>query len=246
MLSFIVPAYNEELELPATLAAIRAAAAANSEPFEIVVANDGSTDATAAVAAAAGARVVTIHRRQIAAARNAGAREARGDILFFVDADTRISPAHVKGGRGVLAAGCAGGGARVTTDGFVPLWGRVFIRVFSVFYFTAANLGAGAFLFTTRENFDRAGGFDEELFAGEEIYFSQALKKLGRFRVLADPVVTSGRKLRMHSARRILGLSVGIVLRGKQGVRSRDKLDLWYDGKRETKARSAVSRNRPG
>ena len=97
MLSFIVPAYNEELELPSTLSAIHAAAAANSEPYEIIVVNDGSTDATAAVAATAGARVVTIHRRQIAAARNAGAREARGDILFFVDADTRIAPQHVSG-----------------------------------------------------------------------------------------------------------------------------------------------------
>jgi glycosyltransferase involved in cell wall biosynthesis len=245
VLSFIVPAFNEELELPATLSAIRAAAAANAEPFEIIVANDGSTDATAEVAATAGARVVTINRRQIAAARNAGAREARGDILFFVDADTRISPAHVAGAQRVLAAGCAGGGARVITDGWVPLWARVFVRVFSAFYFSAANLGAGAFLFTNRGNFDRAGGFDEQLFAGEEIYFSQALKKLGRFRLLADPVVTSGRKLRMNSARRILGLSVGIVLRGKQGVRSRDKLDLWYDGKRETEARGRVSRSLP-
>jgi glycosyltransferase involved in cell wall biosynthesis len=236
MLSFIVPAYNEELELPSTLSAIRAAADANSEPYEIIVANDGSTDATEAVAAAAGARVVTINRRQIAAARNAGAREARGDILFFVDADTRISSAHVTGVRSALAAGCAGGGARVITDGLVPLWGRIFVRVFSAFYFTVANLGAGAFLFTTRENFDRAGGFDGQLFAGEEIYFSQALKKLGRFRVLADPVVTSGRKLRMNSARQILGLSVGIILRGKRGVRSRDRLDMWYDGKRETRA----------
>jgi glycosyltransferase involved in cell wall biosynthesis len=236
MLSFIVPAYNEELELPSTLSAIRAAAEANSEAYEVIVANDGSTDATAAVAATGGARVVTIHRRQIAAARNAGAREARGDILFFVDADTRISPAHVMGVQGALADGCAGGGARVATDGLVPLWGRVFVRVFSAFYFTVANLGAGAFLFTTRKNFDRAGGFDEQLFAGEEIYFSQALKKLGCFRVLADPVVTSGRKLRMHSAWQILGLSVRIILRGKRGVRSRDKLDLWYDGKRETGA----------
>jgi glycosyltransferase involved in cell wall biosynthesis len=244
MLSFIVPAYNEELELPSTLSAIRAAAAASSEPYEIIVANDGSTDATAAVAATGGARVVTIHRRQIAAARNAGAREARGDILFFVDADTRISPAHVTGVQGALAAGCAGGGARVTTDGLVPLWGRVFVRVFSAFYFTVANLGAGAFLFTTRKNFDRAGGFDEQLFAGEEIYFSQALKKLGRFRVLADPVVTSGRKLRMHSARQILGLSVGIVLRGKQGVRSRERLDLWYDGRRETEHCEPATENR--
>lgn len=246
MLSFIVPAYNEELELPSTLSAIRAAAGANSEPYEIIVVDDGSTDATATVAATGGARVVTIHRRQIAAARNAGAREARGDILFFIDADTRISPAHVPGVQGALAAGCAGGGARVTTDGLVPLWGRVFVRVFSAFYFTVANLGAGAFLFTTRKNFDRAGGFDEQLFAGEEIYFSQALKKLGRFRLLADPVVTSGRKLRMHSARKILGLSVGIVLRGKQGVRSRERLDLWYDGKRETKTRNAVSGSAPG
>lgn len=246
MLSFIVPAYNEELELPSTLSAIRAAADANSEPYEIIVANDGSTDTTAAVAATGGARVVTIHRRQIAAARNAGAREAQGDILFFVDADTRISSAHVTGARAALAAGCAGGGARVITDGVVPLWGRIFVRVFSAFYFTLANLGAGAFLFTTRGNFDRAGGFDGQLFAGEEVYFSQALKKLGRFLVLADPVVTSGRKLRMNSARRILGLSVGIILRGKRGVRSRDRLDLWYDGKRETKTRDPVSGSAPG
>jgi glycosyltransferase involved in cell wall biosynthesis len=236
MLSFIVPAYNEELELPSTLSAIHAAATASAEPYEIIVVNDASTDATAAVAAAGGARVVTIDRRQIAAARNAGAGAARGEVLFFVDADTRIAPSHVAGALRALAAGCAGGGARVTTDGEIPLWGRIFVHVFSAFYFTAANLGAGAFLFTTRENFQAAGGFDNGLFAGEEIYFTLALKKQGRFRVLREPIVTSGRKLRMNSAWQILGLSAGIILRGKRGVRSRDKLDLWYDGKRETDA----------
>ena len=246
MLSFIVPAYNEELELPATLSAIHAAAATNHEPYEIIVVDDASTDATAQIAQSAGAVVVPVHHRQIAAARNAGAKAARGDVLFFVDADTRISSVHITGARAVLAAGGAGGGARGVLDGSVPLWGRVFVHVFSAFYFTVANLGAGAFLFTTRENFEAAGGFDQQLFAGEEIYFSLALKKLGRFRVLAEPVVTSGRKLRMYSARQILGLSVGIVFRGKQGVRSRDKLDLWYDGRRETKTRDAVSRSAPG
>lgn len=246
MLSFIVPAYNEELELPRALAAIRAAAEASRQPYEIIVVDDASIDATAQIAKAAGAIVLPVNYRQIAAVRNAGARAATGDIFIFVDADTFILPAHVTGVQGALAAGCAGGGARVTTDGLVPLWGRVFVRVFSAFYFTVANLGAGAFLFTTRKNFDRAGGFDEQLFAGEEVYFSQALKKLGRFRLLADPVVTSGRKLRMHSARKILGLSVGIVLRGKQGVRSRERLDIWYDGKRETKTRNAVSGKAPG
>lgn len=236
MLSFIVPAYNEELELPRALAAIRAAATASRQPYEIIVVDDASTDGTAQIATSAGAIVVPVNYRQIAAVRNAGARAAKGDILIFVDADTFILPVHVSGVRAALAAGCAGGGARVTTDGSVPLWGHIFVRVFSAFYFTLANLGAGAFLFTTRENFEAAGGFDQRLFAGEEVYFSQALKKLGRFRLLADPVVTSGRKLRMHSARKILGLSVGIILRGKRGVRSRHKLDLWYDGKRETEA----------
>jgi glycosyltransferase involved in cell wall biosynthesis len=236
MLSFIIPAYNEEHELPSTLSAIHAAAAANSEPYEIVVANDGSTDATASLAAAAGARVVTINRRQIAASRNAGAREARGDILFFVDADTRIASEHVAGAMAALRSGCAGGGARVAINEEIPAWGRIFVCVFGNLYF-AANLGAGAFLFTTRSLFDQAGGFDELCFAGEEVYFTLALKRLGRFRLLADPVVTSGRKLRMYSARHVVGRLVGLFLRGKRGVRSRDKLDLWYDGKRETEVR---------
>jgi glycosyltransferase involved in cell wall biosynthesis len=233
MLSFIVPAYNEEMELPSTLAAIHAAAAANSEPYEIIVVNDGSTDATAAVAATAGARIVTIQRRQIAASRNAGAHEARGDILFFVDADTRIAPEHVSGATAALRSGCAGGGARMEINEEIPVWGRIFVNVFGSLYF-AANLGAGAFLFTTRSFFKRAGGFDEQCFAGEEFYFTLALKKLGRFQLIADPVVTSGRKLRMYSARHVLSGLVAIVLRGKRAVRSRDRLDIWYDGKRET------------
>jgi len=232
MLSFIVPAYNEELELPSTLSAIRVAAATNSEPSEIIVVNDGSTDATAAVAATGGARVLTIQRRQIAAARNAGAREAQGDILFFVDADTRIAPQHVSGALAALRNGCVGGGARVEIKEEIPPWSRIFVYVFGRLYFTA-NLGAGAFLFTSRGLFDRAGGFDEQCFAAEEYYFTRALKKLGRFRLLAEPVVTSGRKLRMYSAQQVLGGLAGIILRGKRGVRSRDKLDLGYDGKRE-------------
>jgi glycosyltransferase involved in cell wall biosynthesis len=234
MLSFIVPAYNEEHELPPTLAALRAAAETSGQPCEIIVVDDDSTDATAEIARRAGAIVVSVHHRQIAAVRNAGARAARGDILFFVDADTRILPAHVTGALRALAAGCAGGGAWVTTDGSVPLWGRIFVWVFCTIYF-AVNLGAGAFLYTTRQNFEAAGGFDEKLFAGEEVYFTMALKKLGRFKLLRERVVTSGRKLRMHSARHIFSRSFAIVVGGKRAVSSRDKLDIWYDGKREAK-----------
>jgi glycosyltransferase involved in cell wall biosynthesis len=235
MISFIVPAYNEETELPSTLAAIRAAASDVAQPFEIIVVDDASTDATPEIAEQAGARVVSIHRRQIAAARNAGTRAARGEYLFFVDADTRINQTHITEALAALEAGYAGGSARVLMDGFVPLWGRILLRLFSVLYF-GLNLGAGAFLFTTRRNFEAIGGFDEEHFAGEEVHFSLALRKLGRFKVLREPIVTSGRKLRMYPAKEIVGTLFIMILGGPRMARSRTRLRLWYDGKRETDA----------
>jgi len=232
MLSFVVPAYNEELELPSTLASINRAAHEAQRNHEIIVVDDASTDRTAEIAASAGARVVVIDRRQIAASRNAGARAANGDIFFFVDADTRINEIHIADAIMALEAGYAGGSALVEIDG-APLWARLSLKIFSIVYF-GLNFGAGAFLFTTRQNFEQIGGFDETLFIGEEIYFSLALRKIGRFKILEEPIITSGRKLRMYSAGEILKNSFGVLLRGPRGARSRTGLGIWYDGKRET------------
>jgi glycosyltransferase involved in cell wall biosynthesis len=234
MISFIIPAYNEELELSSTITAIHAAVSGAGQAYEIIVVDDASTDATAEVATQAGAWVVSINRRQIAAARNAGARAAQGEKLFFVDADTRINRRHIAEAIAALEAGYAGGSARVIVDGAIPIWGRIFVRAFCTFYF-ALNLGAGAFLFTTRRNFEAVGGFDEQYFIGEEVCFSLALRKLGRFKVLREPIVTSGRKLRMYSARHVFARSLSIIIRGSSAARSRDKLALWYDGKRENR-----------
>lgn len=231
MVSFIVPAYNEEFELPATLQAIRNAA--GDRPHEIIVVDDASTDRTAEIARNAGTKLISINRRQIAAARNAGARAASGDILFFVDADTQINGKHVAGAIAALEQGFAGGGARVAVTEPIPFWTRLFVNVFCAIYF-AINLGAGAFLFTTRRNFEAVGGFDEDLFIGEEVYFSLAVRKLGRFRILTEPIVTSGRKLRMYSSFEILRHSFRVILKGPRIARSRKGLEIWYDGKRES------------
>src|SRR5881628_2890578 len=232
MTSFIIPAHNEELELAATVDAIRAAASHATQRYEIIVIDDASTDGTAEIASRAGAKVIRINRRQIAASRNAGGRAAQGEYLFFIDADTRINRAHVTGAIAAMRAGYAGGSARVNMDGLIPIWGRMLLLGFSSVYF-GLNLGAGAFLFTTRRNYESIGGFDEQYFAGEEVYFSLELKKLGAFKVLREPVVTSGRKLRMYPAKQFLRKFFGVIIRGPRGVRSRAKLSLWYDGKRE-------------
>src|SRR4029077_10527343 len=131
MISFVVPAYKEEHELSDTLAAIRNAASGAALPYEIIAVDDASTDATPEIALRAGAKVIPIDRRQIAASRNSGARAAQGEYLFFVDADTRINRAHVSGGVAALEGGYAGGGARVAMDGFVPFWGRLLLRGFA-------------------------------------------------------------------------------------------------------------------
>jgi glycosyltransferase involved in cell wall biosynthesis len=230
MLSFIVPAYNEELELPETLRAIRNAAAGH--PFEIIVVDDSSTDRTAKIAQEHGACAVPIQCRHIAAARNAGARVANGEVLLFVDADTRIAADHVRGAVGALQNGASGGGARLRFDQAVPFWAHVCFKMFCAIYFTA-NLGAGAFLFTSRKNFLAAGGFDEQFFAAEETYLSVALKKFGPFKILRTPVTTSARKVRLHRPSFVLRQSLAILLAGPRALRSRKKLALWYDGKRE-------------
>src|SRR5450759_1941685 len=117
MISFIIPAHDEERLTGRTLSALHTAASALDEPYEVIVVDDASTDATAAVAARHGARLVTVPHLQIASARNAGARHAHGDLLVFVDADTDVSEAVPGAAVRAIRSGAVGGGARARFDG---------------------------------------------------------------------------------------------------------------------------------
>lgn len=225
MISFVVPAHNEERYIGPTLRSIVASAGAVGEPFEVVVVDDASTDRTAAVAADHGARVVRVEHRQIAATRNAGARAARGDVLFFVDADTLANPAAVRAGLRVVRNRGAGGCIPRFDRPLPPVW-RVIYPIL-ILGFRLARLTGGCFLFCSAGAFRAAGGFPVDLFASEEITFIRRLKAVGRFVVLGPTVVTSGRKFEVLTARRMLGL-VRFWLREPGAGRSRDGLDLWY------------------
>jgi glycosyltransferase involved in cell wall biosynthesis len=231
MLSFVVPAYNEEKCLPAALASIHAAARALGLDYEIVVANDGSTDATAALAEAAGARVVTVGNRQIAKTRNAGAREARGDRLVFVDADTRVDERVVRAATAAFDAGAVGGGAAAVFDEGAPAYARWMLRAVLGFM-TWFRLAAGCFLFCRRDAFEAAGGWDERHFAGEEIMLSLALHRQGRFVMLDEAVVTSPRKFMVRGPWETLWITVKLLSRGLGGTRRRETTQFWYDGRR--------------
>ncbi len=232
MISFIVPAYNEERCLAATLVALHAAGRALAEPYEIVVADDASTDRTAEIARQHGAVLVSVSHRQIAATRNAGARAARGEYLIFVDADTHVNEAVVRAAVQAMRSGAVGGGSGMRFDDPSPLYARLMLRVI-MRGFRAIGLAAGCFLFCTRSAFVATGGFDENYYGAEELVMSQALKRQGRFVILKQTVTTSARKLRTHSVREVLLMMAAMARRGPQAVKQRQGMEFWYAERRD-------------
>ena len=232
MISFVVPAYNEERLIGATLDAIQAAAREIAQPYEVIVANDASTDNTTGVARAHGARVVDCDHRQIARVRNTGARASTGDILIFVDADTLVSAAVVRAAIDAIARGAVGGGATLHVDGRLPWWGPSVLWLVTT-HMRVMRWAAGCYVFCTRAAFEATGGFDEGLFATEEIALSRALKRIGPVVILREHVVTSGRKMRTHSLREFLPVWGGVLPHGTAALRQRERLSLWYGERRD-------------
>jgi glycosyltransferase involved in cell wall biosynthesis len=232
MISFIVPAYNEEAWVGRCICAIHIAMESIGQLHEVIIVDDSSTDGTVSVAEQNGARVIRVKHRQISATRNAGARQASGEVLFFVDADTLINASVIQSALRHIGAGAVGGGCILQFDGWLPLWWRMLYPLM-VIEVRLRRLPGGACLFCTRAAFETTGGFSEEHYAAEEALFNSALKRQGRFVVLADPVVTSGRNLRSHSFVSIVRLITRFALRGPDGFRDRSGLELWYHPKRE-------------
>jgi len=103
----------------------------------------------------------------------------------------------------------------------------IFIRIYR-----AAGLAAGCFLFCTRRAFDAVGGFDEKVYASEECWMSWALKRQGRFVLLRESVMTSGRKLRTYSGSEILKMLFWLTIRFRLSSREQRGMEIWYGPRR--------------
>ena len=238
-ISLVVPAYNEEKLLGLTLGHLRTATAAFTQrgwEVELIVCDNNSTDRTAEIARAAGAKVVFEPFNQIARARNTGAAAATGEWLLFVDADSRPS-------RGLLAETADKIADRAVVAGGATMWmdegpwaGALVVRAWNLF----SRLGgwmAGSFIFVEADAFREIGGFSERLFAGEELDLSDRLKGYARAHgrkvviLHRHPLTTSGRKLRLYTpwehARMLLRMAWDWRSLGR-----REACPIWYDGRR--------------
>ena len=234
--SFVVPAHNEQHYLEATLEQLNKIAKRLLTDFEIVVVNDASTDSTPQIAAENGARVIDVELRNIGAVRNAGAREARFDWIVFVDADTIVPQKTLLGSLTSLSKGAVGGGAFVSLDQIQPIgWFKMGLYyAVSLVWQTIGRWAAGCYMFCRKDAFEFFGGFDEQYFAAEELFFSVELKRLGKFQLVRSPVITSSRKFYSYSATellRFIALPMTVLLKGVP-FRSRFGLELLYEDDR--------------
>jgi len=232
MISFVIPAHNEEYLIGQTLEHVMAAARGVGQPFEVIVVDDASTDRTAAIAQKAGAQVLPVNHRKIAAVRNAGAAHATGDVLVFIDADTLLPEPTLRGAVVALADGAVGGGARIGVSDQISVLPRVILGIWNIIS-RVLRWAPGCFIFVRRDAFEAVGGFDEQYYVAEELYLSHALKQQGRFVILPHRVYTSGRKARMYTLGQLMSKTLRILISGPSGFRRRQGLDLWYDAPRE-------------
>ena len=238
-ISVVVPAFNEERLLGESLAQIKSAAHAFAQrgwDFETIVCDNNSTDRTAEIARAAGATVVFEPVNQIARARNSGAAAATGDWLIFVDADSRPSAGLFAEVAGQISSGCClAGGSTVRMDEKFLLAG-----FFTWTWNWSSRMGrwlAGSFIFVEAAAFREIGGFNNELFAAEELDLSKRLKRLAREKgreiviLHSHPLVTSARKMRLYTMRDHLKLLVHVLF-NRRALTRRESCTLWYDGRR--------------
>ena len=177
-LSFVIPAFNEEKLLGGTLEAL-AAGIGEIGGAEVIVVDNGSTDATRQIAAGFGAKIVSENERNIGKVRNTGGTAASGDVIVFLDADTRIRPGLLERIVEAMAdESCVGGSVAVEYE--APLrrrWVWYYLQL-CVFIGRLVKMRQGAAQFCRKDVFRTLGGYDETIFVGEDVEFHWRLDRL--------------------------------------------------------------------
>lgn len=206
-LSIIIPTLNEEAALPATLASV---AALTPAPLEVIVADSGSDDRTVELAQSFGARVLMDLPRGRAGQMNAGVRQATGDQLCFLHADTEIpsdfvvlvdevlsDPNTALAGFISIMRGEAGVRRVTTAHNFLKTWyAPLLFRPVSFFRGTRLLFGDQVMV-CRRSDFEAVGGWDPDQKIMEEADMCLRLVRggYGRVRQVPRKVWSSDRRV---------------------------------------------------
>ena len=236
-LSVIIPAWNEEKYIGRAIDSLRHAAAVYQRQrratVEIIVVDNNSSDRTGDVAREHGAVVVHEPVNNIGKARNAGVRAARGKFLAFCDADNQVTENllvlihdHLEDPK------IAGGGTWIEPERrnlkinfFYFIWG-IYVR--------ASGVGVGM-MHCRKADFDSFGGFDETIYAAEDVQLAYDLKKVGRPRgqkfnlIKKGWIITSTRKIEQTPLLTMIAKLIGFGFGLQRKIRSKEYCEHWYE-----------------
>lgn len=187
-ISLIIPVLNEEDQIGNIIQRLRDLQSGNVK--EIIVVDGGSDDRTVEVAESAGATIVHSKRGR-AKQMNAGAVKAKGDLLYFLHADTVPPEFYDREIVNAVIGGYDFGCFRLQFD-----WDHPLLNVYSWFTrFKSTGLRFGdQSLFVTKRIFEKAGGFNENLIVMEDQEIYRRLHLHGKFYLAEQNVITSARK----------------------------------------------------
>ena len=199
-ISVIIPALNEENYIMHPLKGLQAQL---SGDFEIIVVDGKSSDGTMRMAKGIANKVIEEAASGVSAARNAGAHEASGDVLLFLDADTRPGSGLIS----VYSKAFKESGIAAATGPIMPLEKsavpmRVGYFIVSVLFVRLSILLGrptiiGSNFAVRRSVFEKSGGFDKSMVTYEDWDLSQRLRKYGAVRYLGSAgVQTSTRRIK--------------------------------------------------
>lgn len=228
-ITIVIPSFNEEKLIGRTLAAATESLTA-SGGGEIIVVDNLSTDKTRQIAIEAGVRVADENVRNISAVRNRGAKDASGDTIFFLDADTQISKPVCRRITTIMEdPKCLGGSFWVSYGRFERGWMHYYSKGWK-FWGRVFNMRQGAAQFCRKSAFQKLGGFDETIFMGEDVDFYWRLASLakvtgGYLRNIDDvEILTSPRRFDRMSVLRTLILTHPFYI-----MTFRRKVEAWKE-----------------
>jgi len=208
LISFVVPAYNEEALIASCLAAIQAEIARTGCPAEIVVVDNNSTDGTRRIALSIpGIVIVDEPQRGLVQARRAGCLAAKGELIANIDADTMLTEGWLRRAleefsRSPDLVALSGPCIYYDLPRSAQFVARVFYRIaFATYLLVRFVLGAGSMIqggnfIVSKSALDAAGGFNSEFcFYGEDTDLARRLSKVGPVKFsLGLPALSSGRR----------------------------------------------------
>jgi len=195
--SVVIPSLNEEKYIESTLKSVK-----NQDykgKYEIIVADGMSKDKTVKIAKKYADKIIAVKRKGVSAGRNEGAKVAKGDILFFLDADTILLPNVITELVKCLKKTDVMGVSipfllddlkknilMVSAMGVYSLLTKIKLQPVYTICFACK-----------KKSFLKIGGFDEKLHVAEDIEFGQRLKKLGKLDYIDTTfVIASSRRLK--------------------------------------------------